>query len=175
MKLLSPILPTRSLSIALLCLTLTTASTQTQRPRPATPDSQANKADTWEYIRAKLLSLGPVNSEYGYASFSFDQSSCTMAGTHADNTSFLIWFANLDANGTSWDLKSSNGETMLGITIVSKEGKDAELVGATQFPISHLSFSLTKAAAEPGFQPKITSAFKHLITLCGGVPESTQF
>jgi hypothetical protein len=133
-------------------------------------------------MRTKIIALTPSTAGGGASEAVFDADTCTMTISYKNGAKAEVYLNNLDAGGLTWRIfVAGEGEKLLLLDTIAKQGA----VGERYWPLASgqtvnrsdpgLSFSLPKAAAVPGFQDKIASAFKHLITLCGGTPERELF
>jgi hypothetical protein len=173
-------------SCAFLCFALPALS-QAPRPRPATntpATGTATKQQTFQFIRGKLLGIPVPGDSTLEVEASTNGDVCSVWLTFEDKTRGLIQFANLDANSLSWKVfEDQNRVKFLVLDMIAKPGMPGEV---TYFDLkqpnqgsdrnfARFAFSLTGAAAIPDFQPKMTAAVKHLITLCGGTAEQNLF
>jgi hypothetical protein len=160
--------------------------------KPEAPQSQTSapeptKAETLDYIHGKLLGLAFITLHLDDIQVSEEDCSLNEVSDTGWRRESFIQLKNLDPNSTSWQIddKSVTNYPKLTLKIVSRSNLEADTVKTSKdsgktWTTQHLGYAAfdfdLKAATEiPDFQGKMERAFKHIVTLCSGVPAKELF
>ena len=171
------------IAAATLWMALPLCAAQTAHHKKADPKPEPTETELAEYIRGALLSLSPSDGldDNLDVAYNAEAKVLTVTGPTGRCDTYI---PSLNPNNTVWDVYDPSDtdrtrEKLLRLTLVSVSGKEARTcydqqgrINATM-PANRARFLFSQAHADdiPGFQQKLTKAFKKLIALTGGTPE----